>query len=91
MYVSGPPGIGKTALISSVIERFRAQVSERGLESEVCVAMENCAAIAAGSAGEKAWDRLAEALSVEMETEDEEARTLKPRERFERGLQDGRK
>ncbi|GAA6003435.1 uncharacterized protein JCM10292_001587 [Rhodotorula paludigena] len=91
MYVSGPPGIGKTALISSVIGRFRAQVSERGLGSEVCVATENCAAIAAGSVGDKAWDRLAEALGVEMETEDEEARALKPRERFERGLQDGRK
>ncbi|GAA6046917.1 hypothetical protein JCM3770_003429 [Rhodotorula araucariae] len=89
MYVSGPPGIGKTALIGAVVEQLRDHVHERQLETEVSVAMENCAAIAAGGVGGgKAWERLGLALGVDMDSGDDAMTT---KERFEAGLKDGRK
>ncbi|GAA5942812.1 hypothetical protein JCM3775_001511 [Rhodotorula graminis] len=89
MYVSGPPGIGKTALVGAVVDELRARIDERELGGEVRLAMENCATIAAGgTGGERAWTRLGAALGVDME--DGEA-ALKAKERFEEGLKDGRK
>ncbi|BGP18406.1 AAA ATPase [Rhodosporidiobolus nylandii] len=85
MYVSGPPGIGKTALLSSVIEGFVEQVGERNLDEEVKVHMENCATVAAGG-GEGAWDRLCAGLGISME----EKGNRKGKEVFEEGLNDGR-
>ncbi|GAA5901797.1 hypothetical protein JCM8208_003591 [Rhodotorula glutinis] len=90
MYVSGPPGIGKTALIGAVVDELRQRIDERGLGGEVRVAMENCATIAAGGAGtggERAWTRLGAVLGVNME----DGEALKAKERFEEGLRDGRK
>jgi len=90
MYVSGPPGIGKTALVGAVVDELRTRIGERELGGEVRVAMENCATIAAGGAGaggERAWTRLGAALGVDME----DGEALKAKERFEEGLKDGRK
>ncbi|GAA5908475.1 hypothetical protein JCM6882_001276 [Rhodosporidiobolus microsporus] len=89
MYISGPPGIGKTALLLSVLADFNAQVQERELGEEVCVAMENCAAIG-GAGAEGAWDRLGRGLGMRVEKESG-GRKLKGKERFEEGLRDGRK
>ncbi|BGP57019.1 AAA ATPase [Rhodotorula sphaerocarpa] len=59
MYVSGPPGIGKTALLSSVLSDFTRQVDERDLRDEIPILMENCATLAAGGlGGDKAWEKL---------------------------------
>ncbi|GAA6031463.1 hypothetical protein JCM8097_006469 [Rhodosporidiobolus ruineniae] len=88
MYVSGPPGIGKTALLSSVLSSFVAQISERDLEGAVKVHMENCATVAAGGATEAAWERLARGLGIEEQSGGEK---MKARERFEEGIKDGRK
>ncbi|GAA5985970.1 hypothetical protein JCM10908_006354 [Rhodotorula pacifica] len=91
MYVSGPPGIGKTALLSSVLGDFGRNVDERDLRGEICVLMENCATIAAGGlGGEKAWERLAAGLQMPLD-DSEGGRTLSAKQRFEEGLQDGRK
>ncbi|BGP42158.1 AAA ATPase [Rhodotorula kratochvilovae] len=88
MYVSGPPGIGKTALIGAIVQQLRERVHERDLKGEVCVAMENCAAIAAGGvSGDKAWERLGAALGVDIDGD----AAMKAKERFEQGLKDGRK
>ncbi|GAA5846923.1 hypothetical protein JCM9279_006951 [Rhodotorula babjevae] len=90
MYVSGPPGIGKTALVGAVVDELRTRIGERELGGEVRVAMENCATIAAGGAGaggERAWMRLGAALGVEMA----DGEALKAKARFEEGLKDGRK
>ncbi|GAA6010637.1 hypothetical protein JCM10207_007777 [Rhodosporidiobolus poonsookiae] len=85
MYVSGPPGIGKTALLLSVLGEFERHVQEKDLEGEVRVHMENCASVgAAGSDG--AWGRLAKGLGVECEK-----RRRNAKEAFEEGLKDGRK
>lgn len=91
MYVSGPPGIGKTALLSCVLGDFGRQLEERDLCGEVCVLMENCATIAAGGlGGDQAWNRLAKGLQIDLDgSEADQALGLKLR--FERGLQDGRK
>lgn len=88
MYVSGPPGIGKTALVGAMVDEMRERVRERELGDEVRVAMENCATIAAGgTGGDLAWRRLGDALGVEMDGDN----SLKAKERFEEGLRDGRK
>ncbi|GAA5863692.1 hypothetical protein JCM3774_001216 [Rhodotorula dairenensis] len=93
MYVSGPPGIGKTALLSSVLGDFERQLDERDLRSEICVSMENCATIAAGGlglGGDKAWDRLAAGLQIDISGTANAQTVLTPKQRFENGLQDGR-
>ncbi|GAA5905510.1 hypothetical protein JCM5296_000379 [Sporobolomyces johnsonii] len=84
MYVSGQPGIGKTALISSLLAEFGRNVGERDLVDEVKFCMENCSTV---GAGEAAWDRLGRALGIEMERRGK----LKAKEVFEAGLKDGRK
>ncbi|GAA5840140.1 hypothetical protein JCM11251_000614 [Rhodosporidiobolus azoricus] len=87
MYVSGPPGIGKTALLASVINAFEAQVEEKELGGDVKVWMENCATVS--SAGvEGAWERLAKGLGIE---DVGDGAKRKGKERFEEGLKDGRK
>ncbi|GAA5870117.1 hypothetical protein JCM1840_003588 [Sporobolomyces johnsonii] len=83
MYVSGQPGIGKTALISSLLAEFGRNVGERDLVDEVKFCMENCSTV---GAGEAAWDRLGRALGIEMERRGK----LKAKEVFEAGLKDGR-
>jgi Cdc6-like AAA superfamily ATPase len=88
MYVSGPPGIGKTALLCSVIDELKQQVEERTLGEEVKVHMENCATVSAGGAQEGAWERLARGLGIE---EKEGMERMKGKERFEEGIKDGRK
>lgn len=92
MYVSGPPGIGKTALLSSVLGDFERQLDERDLRSEICVSMENCATLAAGGlGGDKAWDRLAAGLQIDIDETASGQAALTPKQRFEAGLQDGRR
>ncbi|GAA5970950.1 hypothetical protein JCM8115_005508 [Rhodotorula mucilaginosa] len=91
MYVSGPPGIGKTALLSCVLGDFGRQLDERDLRGEVCVLMENCATIAAGGlGGDQAWSRLAKGLQIDLDGSEADL-ALSLKQRFERGLQDGRK
>ncbi|GAA5936116.1 hypothetical protein JCM1841_007057 [Sporobolomyces salmonicolor] len=84
MYVSGQPGIGKTALISSLLAEFGRNVGERDLVDEVRFCMENCSTV---GAGEAAWERLGRALGIEMERRGK----LKAKEVFEAGLKDGKK
>ncbi|KAK4336505.1 P-loop containing nucleoside triphosphate hydrolase protein, partial [Rhodotorula toruloides] len=87
MYVSGPPGIGKTALLSSTIAAFRELVKERRCEEEVSVLVENCATIAeTGSV----WERLGRGLGMEMDMGGERS-ARRAKEAFEEGLKDGRK
>ncbi|GAA5973468.1 hypothetical protein JCM11641_006477 [Rhodosporidiobolus odoratus] len=86
MYVSGPPGIGKTALLSSVLGEFEKMVEEGKLAGEVVLHMENCASVASGG-GEGAWERLARGLGMDVE----EKGRMKGREVFEEGLKDGRR
>lgn len=88
MYVSGPPGIGKTALLASVIDELKQQVEERELGRQVRVHMENCATVSAGGAQDGAWDRLAKGLGIEVS---EGMERMKGKERFEEGIKDGRK
>lgn len=61
LYISGPPGIGKTASTLSVLRRFVEQSRECGT---IRVHMENCSSI--GSAGMEAsmWSRLGEGLGL---------------------------
>ncbi|GAA5856939.1 hypothetical protein JCM8547_008476 [Rhodosporidiobolus lusitaniae] len=87
MYVSGPPGIGKTALLNVVVDELKANIGERELGEEVKVHMENCATIGAGGA-EGAWERLAKGLRLKVE---EGMEKMKGREKFEMGIKDGRK
>lgn len=87
MYVSGPPGIGKTALLSSTVSAFRALVAERELEGDVSLLVENCATIAGGGS---VWERLGRGLGMEMDLGGEKS-ARRAKEAFEEGLQDGRK
>lgn len=91
MYVSGPPGIGKTALLSSVLSDFTRQVDEWDLRDEIPILMENCATLAAGGlGGDKAWEKLTASFGLRP-NESGGLQNLTARQRFERGLQDGRK
>lgn len=60
LYISGPPGIGKTASLVSVLADF-VKRSEKS-ESTVRIYMTNCSSM--GSVGIEAsmWDRLGEGL-----------------------------
>ncbi|BGP26366.1 cell division control protein Cdc6 [Rhodotorula toruloides] len=87
MYVSGPPGIGKTALLSSIIKAFRELVEERRMEGEVGVLVENCTTIAGQGS---VWERLGRGLGMKMYLGGERS-TRRAKEAFEDGLRDGRK
>ncbi|BGP33982.1 AAA ATPase [Rhodotorula toruloides] len=87
MYVSGPPGIGKTALLSSTFAAFRELVKERECEEEVGVLVENCATIAGTGS---VWERLGRGLGMEMDLGAERS-ARRAKEAFEDGLKDGRK
>ncbi|GAA6062535.1 hypothetical protein JCM10212_004301 [Sporobolomyces blumeae] len=84
LYASGPPGIGKTALLASVLGDFTRNVADRHLSDDVKVCMRNCSTV---GSGDTAWERLAEGLGIGSPRD----RNLKPKERFEQGLRDGRK
>lgn len=87
MYVSGPPGIGKTALLSSTIAAFRELVKERRCEDEICVLVENCATIAGSGS---VWERLGRGSGMEIDLGGER-NARRAKEAFEEGLKDGRK
>ncbi|BGO93533.1 hypothetical protein NBRC10512_000731 [Rhodotorula toruloides] len=87
MYVSGPPGIGKTALLASTIAAFRRLVEDRECEEEVGVLVENCATIAGQGS---VWERLGRGLGMDMDLGSERS-ARRAKEAFEEGLKDGRK
>lgn len=84
LYVSGPPGIGKTALLSSVLADFVQAVDDSDQASDVAVHMENCSSIGSVALEASMWDRLCKGLDMPLGK-------LKGRERFEAGLNSGRK
>ncbi|GAA5906931.1 uncharacterized protein JCM6883_005736 [Sporobolomyces salmoneus] len=87
LYASGPPGIGKTALLSSVLKEFVEKVD--GEEEKVRVCMRNCSTV---GTGENAWERLGTGLGMEWKSmNNAEGIKLKGRELFEQGLKDGKK
>ncbi|GAA5960235.1 hypothetical protein JCM3765_002513 [Sporobolomyces pararoseus] len=94
LYASGPPGIGKTALLSSVLGDFVKKVEEKGLGieggEEIRVCMRNCST--AGT-GESAWETIGTGLGMDWKTNgiSAEGVKLKGREAFEQGLKDGKK
>ncbi|GAA5833808.1 hypothetical protein JCM3766R1_000105 [Sporobolomyces carnicolor] len=92
LYASGPPGIGKTALLSSVLSRFVDEVRERGQEDEIKVCMRNCSTV---GMGDDAWERLGTGLGMDWSakcvTEEGGQVKLKGNEAFEQGLKDGKK
>ncbi|GAA5939487.1 uncharacterized protein JCM15063_006195 [Sporobolomyces koalae] len=82
LYASGPPGIGKTALLSAVLDNFENQVAQKNLGGTVRISMRNCSTVVTG---ETAWERLAAGLGIDWND-----RTLKGKEMFEQGLKDGK-
>jgi len=86
LYASGPPGIGKTALLSSVLGEFVRKAEEKEVGEDVKVCMRNCSTV---GTGETAWERLGTGL--EMEWKQGGGSKLKGKELFEEGLKDGKK
>lgn len=85
LYVSGPPGIGKTALLSSVIGDFARAVDDGGHGEHITVHMENCSSMGSVALEASMWDRLCKGLDIGGTPK------LKGKERFEAGLNSGRK
>jgi len=85
MYISGQPGLGKTALLMSELAEFRRLVKAQRLEDEVCVGVENCATLG-GSEG-SVWARLARGLGMEVKAGAVSAKDGKAA--FELGLEQG--
>ncbi|ORY54601.1 hypothetical protein BCR35DRAFT_355874 [Leucosporidium creatinivorum] len=90
LYVSGPPGIGKTALLSSVLRDFSAKVAEQGMEDEVKVHMENCSSLGSTGMASSVWERLGNGLGINMALGKGKAR-ITGRQAFTNGLAGGGK
>ncbi|GAA5885616.1 hypothetical protein JCM16303_001484 [Sporobolomyces ruberrimus] len=87
LYASGPPGIGKTALLNSVLGEFVNKVEGKELGEEVRVCMRNCSTV---GLGETAWERLGTGLGMDWKFNGG-ATKHKGKELFEQGLRDGKK
>ncbi|KAK4701403.1 hypothetical protein P7C70_g4824, partial [Phenoliferia sp. Uapishka_3] len=85
LYVSGPPGIGKTALLSSVLADFSRAIRSNPAAHNVVVLMENCSSMGSVSLEAAMWERLCRGLDIPV------VGKLSGRERFEAGLTSGRK
>lgn len=59
LYISGPPGIGKTAALLSVLGDFKPRV-----HGEVRVHMENCSSLGSVGLGANVWERLGVGLGL---------------------------
>jgi len=90
LYVSGPPGIGKTALLSSVLRDFSAKLAEQGMEDEVKVHMENCSSLGSTGMASSVWERLGNGLGINMALGKGKAR-ITGRQAFVNGLTAGGK
>lgn len=90
LYVSGPPGIGKTALVSSVLHEFRQRLHERSLTASVAAHIENCSSLAlVDNGGSSVWERLGFGLGMDMSLGSGKTKRT-ARQAFEAALQDGR-
>ncbi|GAA6006196.1 hypothetical protein JCM11491_002067 [Sporobolomyces phaffii] len=88
LYASGPPGIGKTALLSSVLGDFVSKVEAKGSAGDqVRVCMRNCSTV---GTGETAWEGLGTGLGMDWNKVGRGVK-LKGKEAFEQGLKDGKK
>ncbi|SCV71519.1 BQ2448_3107 [Microbotryum intermedium] len=86
LYVSGPPGIGKTALLSAVVNEFSALIEERDLEDEIKVHMQTCQT--SGATQNSVWDRLGRGLGLDMSLGTGHPK-ITSKQAFERGLAQG--
>ncbi|SCZ89210.1 BZ3500_MvSof-1268-A1-R1_Chr1-1g01031 [Microbotryum saponariae] len=86
LYVSGPPGIGKTALLSAVVNEFSALVEQQDLEDEISVHMQTCQT--SGATQSSIWDRLGRGLGLDMSLGTGHAK-FTSKQAFERGLARG--
>lgn len=77
LYISGPPGIGKTASLTTILSNF---VSEQA-EEDVRVHMENCSSIGSVGMENSMWNRFGVGLGLWHR-----ASAKQGREEFENGL-----
>lgn len=84
LYVSGPPGLGKTALLNSVLGEFQSLVSEEDLGKEVKVHMENCSSLGSIGVQKGIWERLGRGLGMKIGS-------MQGQAGFENGLKNGGK
>jgi hypothetical protein len=90
LYVSGPPGIGKTALVSSVLHGLQHQVTEHRLDDHIRIHTENCSSMTLlDDRGSSVWERLGNGLGMDMDLGSGQTKRTS-RQAFETGLQDGR-
>lgn len=66
LYISGPPGLGKTALLSSVLTSFGSLIDEEGLENSVRVYMTNCSSLGSVGIERGIWERLGQGLGLDI-------------------------
>ncbi|KAI5476264.1 cell division control protein Cdc6 [Pseudohyphozyma bogoriensis] len=62
LYVAGPPGIGKTALLTSVVADFKQRIVESGQDDEIRVVVQNCPSLGSTSFQDSFWQRLGAGL-----------------------------